>query len=181
MKPFQLSTLAILLQAYVAAAQVDVIQVDGDVDISKDGKTIHYQDPNCKPSPSWTCDASRTCNDETVWSLDATEDYATCCRPGKHLSGSIDTEFYCCAKGHEVAGSDDVGYSCCPEGYDYDGKCKEVCKNGKKLVNGKCVCPKGTVEGPDGECREKKTPEACSSGLKTGKSLHFLSIASFMT
>jgi hypothetical protein len=171
MKSFKPSMIAVLLQAYLAAAKVPALEVEGDVKISNDGKTIKYTDPNCEPSSSWTCDASRSCNGKKVWSLDANKDYAACCLPAQHLSGSPDTEFFCCGKDHEVAGSADVGYSCCPTGWSYDGEqCKKVCQNGKQLENGKCVCPKGTVERDDGTCKKKKADEPgdCSSGLNTG-------------
>lgn len=170
MKTFQLPLLAVLLQAYLAVAKVETLEVEGDVKISDDGKTIKYTDPNCQPSASWTCDASRSCTGKKVWSLDTNQDHAACCLPSQHLSGSPETEFFCCGKDHEVTGSVAVGYTCCPTGSTYDGqKCKQVCENGKQLKDGHCVCPKGTVE-KDGTC--KKTgcqPGECSSGLKTGK------------
>ncbi|GES59422.1 cystein rich protein [Aspergillus terreus] len=177
MKAFQLPLFAVLLQAYLAAAKVPALEVGDDAKISEDGKKIKYTDPNCEPSSSWTCDASRSCTGKKVWSLDASKDHAACCLPSQHLSGSADTEFFCCAKDHEVAGSADAGYSCCPTGSSYDGeKCKPVCKNGKQLKNGKCVCPKGTVEQDDGTCKKKKKdedPDKCTSGLETGKCYTF--------
>ena len=100
--------------------------------------------------------------------------YAACCLPGERLVGSFDRVWECCGDGHDLAGSKDTGYSCCPTGQIFDGtNCKNptppapVCQNGKVLVDGKCVCPSGQVDGPDGWCQVVK----CESGLKTGNSL----------
>lgn len=175
MKTFPLPLFVVLLQAYLATAHVDHITVDGDIEITQNGRKIEYKQPNCKEDGPWSCQASKICNDKRVWSLDANEDHAACCLHNQHLSGTADTEFFCCGEEHSVAGSDDAGYSCCPDGQDYDGDvCKEVCKNGKKMVDGECVCPKGTVEGDDGKCKKKKKnddpPKRCTSGLATGNS-----------
>ncbi|KAJ2985386.1 hypothetical protein NUW58_g5557 [Xylaria curta] len=86
-----------------------------------------------------------------------------------------DTAFDCCADGHDLAGDSHCGYHCRPTDFSYDGKqCKEKCKNGKALVDGKRVCPKGTTGGKDGTCQKesepeprKCTPDQCTSGLKS--------------
>ncbi|KAI9371735.1 hypothetical protein BJX61DRAFT_548090 [Aspergillus egyptiacus] len=179
MRTFQLPVVAAFLQAYLAAAGVPTLEVAGDVNISKDGKTIRYENPNCEPSSSWTCEASRSCNGKRVWALNDEEDHAACCLPGQHLSGSAETDFLCCGEDHEVAGSAGVGYSCCPTGESFDGEqCAKVCKNGKQLVDGECVCPKGTTEQDDGTCKKKKKedekqPKKCTSGLTSGKCYTF--------
>lgn len=98
--------------------------------------------------------------------------YVACCMPGQKLVGSFDTAWDCCGEGHDIAGDANSGYQCCPTGQTFDGKtCKSPvpptpqCKNGKTLVDGKCVCPSGQTEGPDGTCQAQK----CSSGLVTGE------------
>ncbi|KAA8645835.1 hypothetical protein EYZ11_013041 [Aspergillus tanneri] len=104
--------------------------------------------------------------------LSADKKFFSCCLAGQRLVGSPDTAFDCCAAGHDLAGSADVGFRCCPTGYSFDGQlCKQLCQNGKQLVNGKCVCPDGQVEGLDGECETL----TCDSGLQTGKCYTFKS------
>lgn len=106
---------------------------------------------------------------DKVFSLTADEKFASCCDRGQTLFGSKDTAFICCGAGHNIAGSKEVGYTCCLEGQIYDGeKCKTpdpVCENGKELVDGKCVCPKGQEEGADGVCKPKAK---CDSGIVSG-------------
>ncbi|RJE26902.1 Cysteine-rich secreted protein [Aspergillus sclerotialis] len=177
MKPFQIPLFALLLQTCLAKG-VGVMEVDKHPEISDDGRYMSYSGPDCEPSKKrWGCTVNCKKKDGTVWSLaeDGDQEYASCCLPDQHLSGSNSTEWLCCAGEHEVAGSEDVGYSCCPTGFSFDGeRCKEKkkCSNGKRLVNGKCVCPKGTTEADDGTCQ--KDEKECTSGLETGKCYTFL-------
>ncbi|KAH8424285.1 cysteine-rich secreted protein [Aspergillus melleus] len=130
-------------------------------------------------SITWTEDGFKTsidCDDQAgnkKLSLSGDKKFAGCCLSGQRLVGSPDTAFDCCATGHDLAGSKDTGYICCPQGEVYDGVvCKAaepVCQNGKVLVNGECVCPKGTKEGKHGTCEVVK----CDSGLQTGKCYTF--------
>lgn len=86
------------------------------------------------------------------------EKFAACCLPGQKFCGSNSTAFDCCAEGHDLAGSKEKGYHCCPTGQIYNGSMciphDLVCQNGKTLVNGKCVCPQGTVDTADGTCKK---------------------------
>lgn len=104
-----------------------------------------------------------------VLALSDDRKFAACCLAGQTLLGSPDTAFDCCASGHDLAGSPEAGYRCCPTGQDFDGtKCTKpspVCRNGKVLVDGKCVCPRGTTEAADGTCKKEA---GCDSGLTTG-------------
>lgn len=106
---------------------------------------------------------------EKIFMLTADDKFASCCDRGQALFGSKETTFICCPAGHTIAGSNDVGFTCCLEGQTYDGqKCKTpdpVCENGKELVDGKCVCPKGQEEGADGKCKPKAK---CDSGIVSG-------------
>ncbi|KJZ79155.1 hypothetical protein HIM_01306 [Hirsutella minnesotensis 3608] len=133
------------------------------------GNRIEYNDPDCDPSLS--CQVTKTCTAaSSLPTLTADKKFFACCLPGQRLLGTPETAFDCCAAGHDLAGSPDVGFHCCPTGSKYDGKvCKPACANGKELVNGKCVCPVGQEEGPDGDCRAP----VCESGLQSGKESAF--------
>jgi hypothetical protein len=167
MKPSQLSLLALLLQASYIEAKVYRKNVPtfevGPGAVITDNK-IEYDDPDC--DPVFECRTTKTCSTAgTVPILTENKKYFACCLKGLNLLGSPETAFDCCAAGHDLAGSGEVGYRCCPTGQTYDGLiCKPVCHNGKVLVDGKCVCPKDTVEGPDGACHE----QICTSGLASG-------------
>jgi hypothetical protein len=93
----------------------------------------------------------------------------------KRLLGIPDMVFDCCANGYDLAGDSYCGYYFCPTGFTFDGKiCKELCKNGKALDDGKYVCPKGTTESLDGTCEKTPEPEkcelgTCSSGRESSK------------
>ncbi|KAB8233665.1 hypothetical protein BDV23DRAFT_3594 [Aspergillus alliaceus] len=173
MKSVQLSLLALLFQASSIQAKgykknIPTYEVGPDAVIT--GNTIVYNDPDC--DPGFQCKLTKTCTLPlgSVPTLTSDKKYFACCLPGLNLLGSPETAFDCCAVGHGIAGSPEVGYRCCPTGQTYDGLiCKPVCQNGKVLVDGKCVCPKGTVEGPNGTCRE----EICTSGLASGKCYTF--------
>lgn len=122
-----------------------------------------------------------------------------CCLPGQNLVGSKDTAFDCCGEGHDLAGEKGVGFTCCPTGQKFDGKmCKPcapeppVCRNGKTMKDGMCVCPTDSYE-KDGVCvptppsrpppaelpvghvvpppMEAPAPpqKECSSGIEAGK------------
>lgn len=169
MKNIQLSFVALLLQATSLDAKVyrkNVLTFDIGPDAKINGNTIEYSDPDCEPDLH--CVTTKTCAAAgTVPTLSADKKYFACCIAGQNLLGSPDTAFDCCAPGHDLVGSTDTGYHCCPTGYTFDGKiCKPVCKNGKVLVDGQCVCPDGTVDAGDGTCKPKP---ACSSGLQSGK------------
>ncbi|EFZ04122.1 cysteine-rich secreted protein [Metarhizium robertsii ARSEF 23] len=169
MKNIQLTLLAVLFQVSLFEAKVykkNVPTYDVGPDAKIDGKSITYRDPDCEEGLD--CTITRSCSSAgTSPVLSADKKYFACCLPGTHLLGSPQTAFDCCADGHDLVGSPAVGYHCCPTGFEFDGtQCKEVCKNGKVLVGGKCVCPEGMVEGPDGNCKPKPK---CTSGLETGK------------
>lgn len=83
--------------------------------------------------------------------------FGTCCPPGISLKGTPDTKWHRCAVGHGMTGSKEVGFECCVKGSIFDGTicerpepplkpepapCPDKCPNGKKLVDGKCQCPK---------------------------------------
>ncbi|OTA70605.1 hypothetical protein K449DRAFT_393597 [Hypoxylon sp. EC38] len=101
--------------------------------------------------------------------FNADRSFAACCAPGQRLLGSLDTAFDCCADGHVLTGTDRTGYRCCPTGLSYDGiRCSALCKNGKVMVDGKCICPPGTAPTADGGC---KRPTGCDSGITTDSSI----------
>ncbi|KAM4060479.1 hypothetical protein HRG_001962 [Hirsutella rhossiliensis] len=129
------------------------------------GNKIEYNDPDC--DPTLECHTTKPCSKPgTAPTLAADKKFFACCLAGQRLLGSPETAFDCCADGHDLVGAPDVGFRCCPTGFKYDGKiCKPVCANGKQLVDGKCVCPVGQEEGPDGNCRL----QVCQSGLRSGK------------
>ena len=83
MKPFQLPLFALLLQAYLAKAAPDVIEVERDVEISKDGRTMSFSGGDCESS-DFRC--TRTCNKGKAWSISDDEEHAACCLPSQHLS-----------------------------------------------------------------------------------------------
>ncbi|KAI3319797.1 cysteine-rich secreted protein [Xylariaceae sp. AK1471] len=177
MKNFQLSLLGLLFHAAGLDAQahtknVPTYAIGPGVQI--DGQTITYDDPDCpiglkcKPKTA-TCGTAGTAP-----TLSADKKYFACCAAGQRLLNTADQVFDCCASGHDLVGDSHCGYHCCPTGFSWDGKiCKEFCKNGKSLVDGKCVCPKGTTENPDGTCKEEPKEEPkdteCTSGLESGK------------
>ncbi|KAL2172343.1 hypothetical protein VTG60DRAFT_6182 [Thermothelomyces hinnuleus] len=165
---------AIPLQAKTYEKNILVMEVSPDAKIT--GNEIRYNDPDCRPG--MRCTRIEVCEDPgTAPTISADKKYFACCLEGQQLLGSPDTAFDCCAGGHDLVGSAVTGYHCCPIGYTYDGQlCREKCKNGKQLVNGKCVCPEGTVEAADGTCSQIRPPKPdCSSGLETGKCYTFTS------
>jgi hypothetical protein len=174
MKTLALTLVTLLLQAPSIQAKFyrqNVITYAVSPDAHITGQKIEYNDPDCDPGVD--CLVIKTCKASgTGPTLSADKKYFACCLAGQRLLGSPETAFDCCADGHELAGSPQAGYHCCPTGYSFDGEqCKQVCKNGKLLVNGQCVCPEGTVEAQDGSCqgRKKPTKQTCSSGLESGE------------
>ncbi|KAI1166441.1 cystein rich protein [Nemania serpens] len=177
MKNSQLSLLALLLWATGLDAKtykknIPTYEIGPGAQVK--GNTITYKEPDC--DDGLDCTTTKTCSKAgSVPSLSEDKKYFACCSPAQRLLGSPDTAFDCCADGHDLAGDSHCGYHCCPTGFTFDGKiCKEFCKNGKALVDGKCVCPKGTTESPDGTCEKKPEPEncedgECTSGLESGK------------
>ncbi|KAI1426123.1 cystein rich protein [Xylaria sp. FL1777] len=178
MKNMQFTLLALLLytaglEAKTYKKNVPTYEIGPGAKIN--GNTITYEDPDC--DDGLDCETSKKCsNDGYTPSVSEDNKYFACCAAGQRLLGSPDTAFDCCADGHDLVGDSHCGYHCCPTGFTFDGQqCKEFCKNGKALVDGKCVCPKGTTEGDDGTC--EKTPDEpgkcddgkCSSGLESGK------------
>ncbi|KAI1364157.1 cystein rich protein [Xylaria arbuscula] len=178
MKNAQLRLLAVMLytaglEAKLYKDNVPTYEIGPGAKVK--GNSITYEDPDCPEGLS--CMHSTTCATAgTTPSISEDKKYFACCAAGQKLLGSPDTAFDCCADGHDLVGSSKTGYHCCPTGFTYDGKiCTEVCENGKTLVDGKCVCPKGTTEGSDGTC--EKSPDEpgkcddgeCSSGLESGK------------
>jgi len=175
----QLSILALLLQASSIDAKVyrkNVVTFEVNPDAKITGNKIEYSDPDCEPDLQ--CVTSKSCSAAgTAPTLSADKKYFSCCSTGQNLLGSPDTAFDCCAAGHDLAGSAEAGYHCCPTGYSFDGQiCKQVCQNGKVLVNGQCVCPDGTVDAGNGTCKAKPSVD-CSSGLQSGKLLQIISTA----
>ncbi|KAI8946171.1 cystein rich protein [Xylaria longipes] len=178
MKNVQLSLLALLLyttglNAKTYKKNIPTYEIGSDAKIN--GNTITYDEPDC--DDGLDCKTTKTCS-KAGYSPSLSEDkkYFACCAAGQRLLGSPDTAFDCCADGHDLVGDSHGGYHCCPTGFTFDGQqCKEFCKNGKALIDGKCVCPKGTTESSDGTC--EKTPDEpgkcddgeCSSGLESGK------------
>lgn len=147
----------------------------GDAKI--EGNKIVYSDPDCEPELE--CLMTKTCNTAgTTPTLSKDKTHFACCKEGQSLLGSPETAFDCCAADHDLAGSADVGYHCCPTGFSYDGNvCKQVCQNGRVLVDGQCVCPEGTVDAGDGTCKtntpKPKPQTECTSGLESGKFILF--------
>ncbi|KAN0068136.1 hypothetical protein V8E54_013706, partial [Elaphomyces granulatus] len=173
MKTTKLSLLALLLQvssldAKKYTSNVSAYDVGPDATIT--GNKIEYSDPDSPPSEGLT---TKSCAAGMVPTLSADKKYFACCPEEQTLHGSPDTAFYCCASGHALVGSVEVGYCCCPTGHTFDGQCNPpVCQNGKKLVNGECVCPANTDDAGDGTCKPKPS---CDSGLQTGKCYTFTS------
>jgi hypothetical protein len=171
MKTIQLTILALILHTSSIQAKVfrkNVVTFEVDPNATIEGNKITYSDPDCEPDLQ--CKTTKSCAAAgTAPTLSADKKYFACCIAGQRLLGSPDSAFDCCAAGHDLAGSAGTGYHCCPTGSTYDGQiCKQVCANGKLLVDGKCVCPEGTTEASDGTCKSK-AKEDCSSGLETGK------------
>lgn len=174
-KTVQLSLLALLLQASSLDAKLyrkNVMTFEIIPDAKITGNKIEYSDPDCEPGLQ--CMTTKSCAVAgTAPTLSADKKYFACCSDGQNLLGSTDTAFDCCAASHDLAGSAETGYHCCPTGYSFDGQmCKQVCKNGKVLVDGQCVCPDGTIDVGDGTCKPKPSVD-CSSGLQSGKLFAF--------
>ncbi|KAI0532797.1 cystein rich protein [Xylaria digitata] len=177
MKNAQLSLLILLLHATGFEAKgftknVPTYEIGPGAKVN--GNKITYDEPDC--DAGLDCSTTKTCSKAGYTpSLSEDKKYFACCAAGQRLLGSPDTAFDCCADGHDLAGNSHCGYHCCPTGFDFDGQqCKETCKNGKALIDGKCVCPKGTTENSDGTCEKKPEPEKCepgkcTSGLESGK------------
>lgn len=182
MKTLQLASFAFLLQTSLAqgTTRVPTRNIPAGSRIHND--EIHWTDPNCDRSQAFPCDEiTRRCYDDQKPSVTPDRRHFACCRYDQQLRGSPDSEFHCCPVGHEVVGSAQVGYQCCPAGETFNGlSCQKVCKNGRELVNGECICPPGTIDAFDGTCQKKPAPHCssscqkeptpnCSSGLTTGK------------
>ncbi|QUC20714.1 uncharacterized protein UV8b_04955 [Ustilaginoidea virens] len=172
MKNLQLSLLFLLFRASPFEAKnykknIPTFEVGPGAKIV--GNRIEYDDPDC--DPGLECKTTKMCAAAgTSPTLSDDKKYFACCAAGQRLLGSPETAFDCCAAGHDLVGSPEHGWHCCPTGFEWDGNlCKQVCKNGKVLVDGKCVCPAGQEEGPDGHCKDKPKPPVCCSGLETGK------------
>ncbi|PHH90577.1 hypothetical protein CDD83_3264 [Cordyceps sp. RAO-2017] len=166
MKSLSLGLAGLLLQEplFALAAKVPVRAIGENAAV--DGNRVSWTDKDGWED-GFGCPAAR------VLSVSADKKYGACCEEGNALRGSRETEFHCCADGHDVAGSLDVGFTCCPTGHAYDGTvCKQQCVDGKVLVDGRCGCPDGQVEGPDGTCKPH-AESTCSSGLETGKCYMF--------
>jgi hypothetical protein len=165
MKTTKLSLLALLLQVSSLDAtlyRTNVLTYEvSDATITDDNKSVKYYDPDYGT-------ITISCAAGMVPTLSADNKHFACCLEGQNLHGSPDTAFDCCASGHELVGASAAGYCCCLIGYTFvDGLCKPpVCQNGKKLVNGECVCPANTDDAGDGTCKPKPS---CDSGLQTGK------------
>ncbi|KAI1437653.1 cystein rich protein [Xylaria sp. CBS 124048] len=174
MKNIHLGLLALLLNTAVIEGKnykknVPTYEIGKGMKII--GNKIEYEDPDC--DPVFDCQTSKVCS-ATGYTPSVTADkkFFACCAQGQRLLGSPETAFDCCAEGHDLVGSAGTGYHCCPNGYTYDGQmCRQVCDNGKTLVDGKCACPEGTAEGQDGQCiaQPKPKPGKCTSGIEYGK------------
>jgi hypothetical protein len=176
MKVIQFSVFTLLFSAYSCATKmhkknVPTFEVRPGAKIT--GNRIEFEEPDCD-STVVECQNSQTCKAKgAAPKLSADQKYFACCLEGQHLVGNPDTAFDCCAEGHDLAGSVDTGYHCCPIGHNYDGQqCKQVCKNGKQLKDGKCVCPTDAVDTGDGTCKPKHHVH-CDSGLQTGEIKNF--------
>ncbi|PHH79204.1 hypothetical protein CDD82_2548 [Ophiocordyceps australis] len=168
MKTFTLSLVAALLNSprFASGEKLDNVRAIGKDAVIKGGEI------SWDSGKGWR--DSFTCNAPRALSISADKKWAACCEDSNSLKGSDTTEFQCCAAGHDLAGSKATGFNCCPTGQDFDGKvCKLVCKNGKNLVDGKCVCPEGYVEAAGDTCTEKPDQGGCTSGLTTGKCYMF--------
>ncbi|KAK4450467.1 hypothetical protein QBC34DRAFT_349222 [Podospora aff. communis PSN243] len=153
---------------------IQVANLDATTVINEDMKLIVFRDPNSAFTDYMGCNPDKG----TQFTYSADRQWVGCCLPGQTLEGSRETAFDCCGAGHKLVGSKEAGYRCCPSGQEFDGaKCKDptpVCQNGKLLVDGKCVCPAGTVESSSGGCQT--TPisvcpnaTACPSEVTAGK------------
>ncbi|KAH1271231.1 hypothetical protein KXX33_001053 [Aspergillus fumigatus] len=175
MKTLALTLAALLLQAPPLQAKMyrqNILTFEVSNDARINGQKIEYNDPDC--DQGMQCVVTKTCAAQgTGPTLSADKKHFACCLAGQRLLGSPETAFDCCADGHDLAGSAQTGYHCCPTGYSFDGQqCKQVCKNGRLMVNGQCVCPEGTAEANDGSC-QAKTQTMCTSGLERGKCYTF--------
>ena len=145
---------------------VPVAEIDDTTIIDENAQECVFPSPGTDFEDTFRC--SKASGKKLTFSAD--KKFVACCAESQKLVGSPDTAFDCCGGGHDLAGSAATGYRCCPTGQIYDGKvCKPadpVCKNGKTLVDGKCVCPAGKVEAADGSCEK---PDECDSGIVTGK------------
>lgn len=162
--------ISILLAAPLAtnAYKIDALKVESVQ--QKDANTISYKRAGQPGRVTWGCDPE----DGEHLALSADKGYATCCNePNAVIVGSDETEFHCCSNGEALATNGEGAYDCCPAAQVVDGKCKELCKNGKEFdANGNCVCPKGQEVQADGNCGTNPPP-ACKSGLETGKCYQF--------
>lgn len=166
---FRLPSALGALRLDIGLRNVQVAEITADAKVDFDKQEVLFDDPDssfdlpmrCKPSQG----KRLTLSEDRKW--------AACCPPGTSLLGSQETAFDCCGAGHSLAGDEGAGYRCCPTGQVFDGdKCKKpnssdsgTCKNGRVLVNGKCVCPASTTEAPDGTCK----PTKCSSEVQYGE------------
>ncbi|KAL2126571.1 hypothetical protein VTI74DRAFT_661 [Chaetomium olivicolor] len=164
------------LRLDIGLRNVQVAEITPDAEINFDKQEIVFDNPNSAFDLPMRCKPSQG----KPLTLSADKKWAACCPPGTSLLGSPKTAFDCCGAGHSLTGSDETGYRCCPTGQVYNGnKCKkpdspqpDVCKNGRVLVNGKCVCPAGTMEASDGTCKPSggnSGPNECSSEVQYGK------------
>jgi len=170
---------------------VPVVELDKDQVITAETISIPYDavdEDGFQVTSKMACPPSSP----KKFTVSTDKKFVACCLPTEILAGSSDTEFRCCAKSHYLAHSEETGsYSCCPEGQAFDGtSCYvkdppvEMCKNGKKMVDGTCVCPGETVE-EGGECKSqdikqdtdkddikdkgKDKAKPCSSDVNFGK------------
>lgn len=172
MKSTQFAILTLLLQACYINARMykkNIPTFDIGPDAKVEGNKIEYDDPDCEPGLD--CQTTKTCIAKgTAPTLTVDKKFFACCVAGLRLLGSPETAFDCCAKGHDLVGCPETGFHCCPTGSTFDGTtCKEICKNGKVLVDGECACPEGTVDAGDGTCKTKPPPAQCCSGLQSGE------------
>ncbi|GAO19530.1 hypothetical protein UVI_02040560 [Ustilaginoidea virens] len=140
MKNLQLSLLFLLFRASPFEAKnykknIPTFEVGPGAKIV--GNRIEYDDPDC--DPGLECKTTKMCAAAgTSPTLSDDKKYFACCAAGQRLLGSPETAFDCCAAGHDLVGSPEHGWHCCPTGFEWDGNlCKQVCKNGKVLVDGK--------------------------------------------
>jgi len=159
--------LGIIYTRGVGQRGIQVADVDDRTFVDEEKQLIEFHDPDSEFTRYMGCNRAK--GTSLTWSADGK--WVGCCYAGQKLKGSAKTGFQCCGTGHDLVGDMDVGFRCCPRGQEFDGeKCKDpppVCTNGKVLVDGKCVCPAGTVEVADGSCQKPKPP-ACSSEITSG-------------
>ncbi|KAI0387113.1 hypothetical protein F5Y04DRAFT_243033 [Hypomontagnella monticulosa] len=171
MKPLQLGLISTLTLPLALGAvrrdlqrrNVEVAQIDESDRIDRERQAILFHPADSDFEDIFRC--TPTTGKHLTLNRDGT--FAACCAPGQRLLGTPETAFDCCADGHELVGSYHTGYQCCPRGQSYDGvRCGSLCRNGKVMIDGECVCPRGTVAAADGTC---KRPVGCDSGIITGK------------